>query len=143
MKLKLGLAALLGATVLFARDIIVPASELPRNAQDFISKNFKTAQIALVKKDIDSYDVTLNDGTEIDFIITGEWKDVDGKYKALPNSILPNIMPKISASSNAQIIEVSREINGYKFELSNQLKIYTDAQGNILGQNLIINSKSM
>ncbi|EAI0549774.1 hypothetical protein E0120_09655, partial [Campylobacter coli] len=124
MKLKLGLAALLGATVLFARDIIVPASELPRNAQDFISKNFKTAQIALVKKDIDSYDVTLNDGTEIDFIITGEWKDVDGKYKALPNSILPNIMPKISASSNAQIIEVSREINGYKFELSNQLKIY-------------------
>ncbi|EAI7966858.1 PepSY-like domain-containing protein, partial [Campylobacter coli] len=125
MKLKLGLAALLGATVLFARDIIVPASELPRNAQDFISKNFKTAQIALVKKDIDSYDVTLNDGTEIDFIITGEWKDVDGKYKALPNSILPNIMPKISASSNAQIIEVSREINGYKFELSNQLKIYT------------------
>ncbi|EAJ3810089.1 hypothetical protein DFW78_09830, partial [Campylobacter coli] len=129
MKLKLGLAALLGATVLFARDIIVPASELPRNAQDFISKNFKTAQIALVKKDIDSYDVTLNDGTEIDFIITGEWKDVDGKYKALPNSILPNIMPKISASSNAQIIEVSREINGYKFELSNQLKIYTDAQG--------------
>ena len=134
MKLKLGLAALLGATVLFARDIIVPASELPRNAQDFISKNFKTAQIALVKKDIDSYDVTLNDGTEIDFIITGEWKDVDGKYKALPNSILPNIMPKISASSNAQIIEVSREINGYKYELSNQLKIYTDAQGNILGQ---------
>ncbi|EHP1077835.1 PepSY-like domain-containing protein [Campylobacter coli] len=134
MKLKLGLAALLGATVLFARDIIVPTSELPRNAQDFISKNFKTAQIALVKKDIDSYDVTLNDGTEIDFIITGEWKDVDGKYKALPNSILPNIMPKISASSNAQIIEVSREINGYKFELSNQLKIYTDAQGNILGQ---------
>ncbi|EOH3906524.1 PepSY-like domain-containing protein, partial [Campylobacter coli] len=124
MKLKLGLAALLGATVLFARDIIVPASELPRNAQDFISKNFKTAQIALVKKDIDSYDVTLNDGTEIDFIITGEWKEVDGKYKALPNSILPNIMPKISASSNAQIIEVSREINGYKFELSNQLKIY-------------------
>ncbi|EAI6790852.1 Putative periplasmic protein [Campylobacter coli] len=134
MKLKLGLVALLGATVLFARDIIVPASELPRNAQDFISQNFKTAQIALVKKDIDSYDVTLNDGTEIDFIITGEWKDVDGKYKALPNSILPNIMPKISASSNAQIIEVSREINGYKFELSNQLKIYTDAQGNILGQ---------
>ncbi|EKD4564836.1 PepSY-like domain-containing protein [Campylobacter coli] len=134
MKLKLGLAALLGATVLFARDIIVPASELPRNAQDFISKNFKTAQIALVKKDIDSYDVTLNDGTEIDFIITGEWKDVDGKYKALPNSILPNIMPKISASSNAQIIEVSREINGYKFELNNQLKIYTDTQGNILGQ---------
>ncbi|EJX7328284.1 PepSY-like domain-containing protein [Campylobacter jejuni] len=134
MKAKLTLLALLGTTVLLAKDMVVPASELPNNAKEFISKNFKTAQIGLVKKDIDSYDVTLNDGTEIDFIITGEWKEVDGKYKALPNSILPNIMPKISASSNAQIIEVSREINGYKFELSNQLKIYTDAQGNILGQ---------
>ncbi|WP_215432139.1 PepSY-like domain-containing protein [Campylobacter coli] len=134
MKLKLGLAALLGATVLLAKDMVVPASELPNNAKEFISKNFKTAQIGLVKKDIDSYDVILNDGTEIDFMINGEWKEVDGKYKALPNSILPNIMPKISASSNAQIIEVSREISGYKFELSNQLKIYTDAQGNILGQ---------
>ncbi|EPT6778823.1 PepSY-like domain-containing protein [Campylobacter coli] len=134
MKAKLTLLALLGTTVLLAKDMVVPASELPNNAKEFISKNFKTAQIGLVKKDIDSYDVILNDGTEIDFMINGEWKEVDGKYKALPNSILPNIMPKISASSNAQIIEVSREISGYKFELSNQLKIYTDAQGNILGQ---------
>ncbi|EGC6710167.1 hypothetical protein H9W46_001522, partial [Campylobacter coli] len=116
MKLKLGLAALLGATVLFARDIIVPASELPRNAQDFISKNFKTAQIALVKKDIDSYDVILNDGTEIDFMINGDWKEVDGKYKALPHTILPSVMKKVSATQpNAQILEIDKEINGYKF----------------------------
>ena len=31
MKLKLGLAALLGATVLLAKDMVVPASELPNN----------------------------------------------------------------------------------------------------------------
>ncbi|EID2734357.1 PepSY-like domain-containing protein [Campylobacter coli] len=137
MKLKLGLAALLGATVLFARDIIVPASELPRNAQDFISKNFKTAQIALVKKDIDSYDVTLNDGTEIDFMINGEWKEVDGKYKALPHTILPNVMKKASATQpNAQILEVDKEINGYKFKFNNNMEVYTDMQGNILGQKL-------
>ncbi|ECR5254296.1 hypothetical protein F1K64_09650, partial [Campylobacter jejuni] len=90
MKLKLGLAALLGTTVLLAKDMVVPASELPNNAKEFISKNFKTAQIGLVKKDIDSYDVILNDGTEIDFMINGEWKEVDGKYKALPHTILPN-----------------------------------------------------
>ncbi|MBZ7938661.1 MULTISPECIES: PepSY-like domain-containing protein [Campylobacter] len=136
MKIKLGLAALLGATVLLAKDIIVPANTLPKNAQEFINTNFKNAQIALVKKDIDSFDVTLNNGTEIDFMINGEWKEVDGKYQALPNSILPNIMPKISTSSNAQILEVSKEVNGYKFELNNYMKIYTDAQGNILGQKM-------
>ncbi|TKX34765.1 PepSY-like domain-containing protein [Campylobacter taeniopygiae] len=136
MKIKLGLAALLGATVLLAKDIIVPANTLPKNAQEFIATNFKNAQIALVKKDIDSFDVTLNNGTEIDFMINGEWKEVDGKYQALPNSILPNIMSKISTSSNAQILEVSKEVSGYKFELNNYMKIYTDAQGNILGQKM-------
>lgn len=136
MKLKLAFVALMGATILLARDIVVPASELPKNAQDFISKNFKTAQIALVKKDYDSYDVTLNDGTEIDFIINGEWKEIDGKYKALPNSILPNIMSKISTTMNAQVIEVDKEVTGYKFKLSNQAKVYTDMQGNILGHQM-------
>ncbi len=136
MKLKLAFVALMGATILLARDIVVPASELPKNAQDFISKNFKTAQIALVKKDYDSYDVTLNDGTEIDFIINGEWKEIDGKYKALPNSILPNIMSKVSTSMNAQIIEVDKEVTGYKFKLNNHAKVYTDMQGNILGHQM-------
>ncbi|EOB4427600.1 PepSY-like domain-containing protein [Campylobacter jejuni] len=137
MKAKLTLLALLGTTVLLAKDMVVPASELPNNAKEFISKNFKTAQIGLVKKDIDSYDVILNDGTEIDFMINGEWKEVDGKYKALPYTILPNVMKKVSATQpNAQILEVDKEINGYKFKFNNNMEVYTDMQGNILGQKL-------
>ena len=27
-------------------------------------------------------------------MINGEWKEVDGKYKALPHTILPNVMKK-------------------------------------------------
>ncbi|EDP6564741.1 hypothetical protein FVY30_08960 [Campylobacter jejuni] len=135
MKAKLTLLALLGTTVLLAKDMVVPASELPNNAKEFISKNFKTAQIGLVKKDIDSYDVILNDGTEIDFMINGEWKEVDGKYKALPHTILPNVMKKVS-TPNAQILEVDKEINGYKFKFNNNMEVYTDMQGNILGQKL-------
>ncbi|EAL4919607.1 hypothetical protein DPN75_00335 [Campylobacter jejuni] len=134
MKAKLTLLALLGTTVLLAKDMVVPASELPNNAKEFISKNFKTAQIGLVKKDIDSYDVILNDGTEM---INGEWKEVDGKYKALPHTILPNVMKKVSATQpNAQILEVDKEINGYKFKFNNNMEVYTDMQGNILGQKL-------
>ncbi len=137
MKAKLTLLALLGTTVLLAKDMVVPASELPNNAKEFISKNFKTAQIGLVKTDIDSYDVILNDGTEIDFMINGEWKEVDGKYKALPHTILPNVMKKVSATQpNAQILEVDKEINGYKFKFNNNMEVYTDMQGNILGQKL-------
>lgn len=136
MKLKLGLCALLCTGLLYAYDAVVPASELPQNAQSFLNSNFKGIQIGLVKKDMDSYDVTLADGTEIDFIINGEWKNVDGKYKAIPTGFLaPAVVSKVKAAQpNAQIIEVEREIQGYKFKLSNRMEVYTDAQGNVLGQ---------
>ncbi|EIJ4041469.1 PepSY-like domain-containing protein [Campylobacter jejuni] len=137
MKLKLAFVALLSAMVLLAKDMVVPTSELPKNALEFISKNFANVQIALVKKDIDSYDVILNDGTEIDFMINGDWKEVDGKYKALPHTILPSVMKKVSATQpNAQILEIDKEINGYKFKFNNNMKVYTDMQGNVLGQKL-------
>lgn len=137
MKTKLSLAALLlSVGILYARDMIVPASALPQNASSFISTHFKNAQIGLVKQDIDSFDVTLNDGTEIDFMINGEWKEVDGKYKAIPTSFLSSaVVSKAQAAQpNAAILEVSKQINGYKFKFNNNMEVYTDMNGNVLGQ---------
>lgn len=46
-------------------------------------------------------------------------------------------MKKVSATQpNAQILEVDKEINGYKFKFNNNMEVYTDMQGNILGQKL-------
>ncbi|MBM0637265.1 PepSY-like domain-containing protein [Campylobacter sp. VicNov18] len=137
MKLKSILLAVLATTVLLAKDITIPFNELPKNTQEFIFENFGKDKIALAKKDRDSYEVVLKDGTEIDFMLNGEWKELDGKHKALPYSILPLIMEKISATeSNAQILELSKKTNGYKFKLSNGMEIYTDTQGNILRKKL-------
>lgn len=135
MKTKISLAAIFCAGMVYAADMIVSASDLPQNAQNFIQTHFKDTNIALVKKDIDSYDVTLQDGTEIDFIINGEWKEIDNKYKGLPESILDkDILAKIKTYQNqAQIIEISKEINGYEIKFNNYTKIYTDKNGNILG----------
>ncbi|KAA6225159.1 MULTISPECIES: PepSY-like domain-containing protein [unclassified Campylobacter] len=136
MKLKLGLCAMLLSGLAYAYDVVIPANQLPANAQSFINTYFKGVTIGLVKKDLDSYDVTLADGTEIDFIITGEWKDVDGKYKAIPTDFLPaNVVQKASSTqAGAQIIQVEKEVHGYKFKFNNGMKVYTDANGNILGQ---------
>ncbi|MCW1360838.1 PepSY-like domain-containing protein [Campylobacter sp. US33a] len=135
MKIKLALAGLFCASVMSA-DMIVGVDQLPQNAKSFISTYFKGTQIGLVKKDLDSYDVTLSDGTEIDFIITGEWKDVDGKYKAIPTNFLPAaVVSKAQAAQpNAQIFEVDKKINGYKFKFNNMMEVYTDFNGNVLGQ---------
>ncbi|ARE81281.1 PepSY-like domain-containing protein [Campylobacter helveticus] len=136
MKTKLALAALLSAGVLYAQDIVIQPSQLPANAQSFLNTHFKGVGIGLVKKDLDSYDVTLTDGTEIDFVINGEWKDVDGKYKAIPLGFLPSVLvSKVQVSQpNAQIIQVEKEINGYKFKFNNNMEVYADFNGNILGQ---------
>lgn len=135
MKLKLALATLACVSSLLA-DMIVSPAALPQNAQAFLQANFPSTPVALVKQDVDSFDVTLQDGTEIDFIINGEWKEVDGKYKPIPTNFLSeNLTARVKAAQpNAAIIEVSKKINGYKFKFSNRMEVYTDMNGNILGQ---------
>ena len=136
MKTKFTFAALFCAVMLYAARMVVPASALPHNAQTFISTYFKNAQIGLVKQDLDSFDVVLNDGTEIDFVINGEWKEIDGKYKAIPMDFLPpQVVSNVKAAQpNAQIFKVDKEIQGYKFEFNNKMQVYTDLNGNVLRQ---------
>ncbi|MBS4240822.1 PepSY-like domain-containing protein [Campylobacter vulpis] len=136
MKTKIALAALLSAAVLYAQDMVISPAQLPNNVQSFLNTHFKGVNIGLAKKDLDSYDITLTDGTEIDFIINGEWKEVDGKYKAIPLGFLPStLVAKVQISQpNAQIFKVEKQINGYKFKFNNNIEVYTDFNGNVLGQ---------
>lgn len=138
MKLKLSLAALLCAGALYANDMVISVGELPSNAQNFISQNFKGTNATLVKKDLDSFEVNLSDGTEIEFMTNGDWKDVDGKYKAIPLDFLPKeLLSKAQASqANAQIVKVEKEVSGYKFQFNNNMEVYIDAKGNVLGQKM-------
>lgn len=136
MKLKLSLLALLVGFSSLLADVVVAPNSLPANAQNFIASHFKGVSIGLVERDMDSFDVTLTDGTKIDFNIAGEWTEVDGKYKAIPTSFLPaNVVQKAKAAQpNAIILQVDREVMGYKFKFNNRMKVYTDTNGNILGQ---------
>lgn len=136
MKLKLSLLALLVGFSSLLADVVVAVNSLPANAQNFIDQHFKGVSIGLVERDMDSFDVTLTDGTKIDFNIAGEWTEVDGKYKAIPTSFLPaNVVQKAKAAQpNAIILQVDREVMGYKFKFNNRMKVYTDTNGNVLGQ---------
>lgn len=136
MKLKIALLALLVGISSALADMVVPANQLPAAAQNFLSTHFKGVGIGLVERDMDSFDVKLTDGTEVDFNINGEWTQVDGKYKPIPTGFIPSaVLSKVQASQpNAQIMEVDREYGGYKFKFNNRVKVYVDNNGNILGQ---------
>ena len=135
-KLKLVLlATFFCASSLFA-DMPVAVNTLPSKIHSFVKEHFNGANIGFAEKDMTSFDITLSDGTEIEFNINGDWISVDGRYKAIPTSFLPNnLVSKVKASQqNTQIIEVDKNINGYKFKFNNMMEVYTDSNGNILGQ---------
>lgn len=136
MKIKIALATLAMTSFVLAKDMIVGVNALPQNSQNFIKQYFQNASVSLVKQDIDSFEVYLNDGTEIEFFINGDWKEVDANYKPLNTAFMPkNALSTITKMHpNVGIIKIEKEIQGYKFELNNRMEVYTDVNGNFLGQ---------
>lgn len=129
------LATLFCASSLFA-DMAVAPNTLPAKIQNFVKQHFRGINIMFAERDMTSFDIDLSDGTKIEFNINGDWTGIDGRYKAIPTSFLPGaVVTKVkSTQPNAQIIEVDRTINGYKFKFNNMMEVYTDANGNIIGQ---------
>ncbi len=82
-------------------DIILSPQNLPNTIKDFLQKNFK-AQVSLAQRDDNAYEIALNDGTELEFDVSGEWK------------------------------EIERKINYYKIKFYNNFEIIIDFNGTIL-----------
>ena len=138
MKLKIALLALLAGVSVALADVVVSANELPKAAQNFISKHFKGVAVGLVKRDMSSFDVILQDGTKLGFNVNGEWVRVGSKYKPIPTDFVPaNVLSKVQATQpGASVSGVHREFNGYKFRLSSGMRLFVDNSGNILHQKL-------
>ena len=114
-------------------DIIISANELPKNIQEFIKNNFK-ANIGLCQKDEYSYEVYLSDGTELDFDINGDYKEIESKFTPLSFNLLPLNIANIVKNKypNTSMIEIEKKINLYKIKLNNGIKIYIDYNGSIV-----------
>ena len=107
--------------------------EIPTISQTFIQTHFAGQEVRLVERDNDSYDVYLKNGFEVEFTLTGEWDDVDGKTQAVPQSVLDLIPAKIldyvAANYDGQsIYEVNKEPFGYEIELSSRVELEFDAE---------------
>lgn len=131
---KLTLLIAFIASVSFA-DMIVPASNLPQNAQSFITTNFKGANIMYVEMDYEGYEVTLSNGVKIDFFTNGDWESIKS-YMGVNPALLPAPVAATIAKTFAgvQIIKVEKEWNGFEIKLANRIKAYLDANGNLMGQ---------
>lgn len=79
----------------------------------------------------------LNNGVDIKFDQVGNWLDVEARNdrEALPNTsfILPAIVSYVNSSyPSVGINGIDREPNGFDVELTNDVDLIFDSQGNFI-----------
>ena len=120
------------------KDVIITADKLPATAQTFIKEYFPGSDISYVKKDKEltktTYEVVLQDGTEIDFDSKGQWDKVDCKRAAVPAKLIPDaIATYVQTNFPGQaIVKIDKELFGYEIELLNDLELKFDKNGRLV-----------
>jgi hypothetical protein len=130
------LALLLGTTTTFAldnnrydHDTPISYDELPHEAKNFISKNFAKEQVShvTVDKDIisDEYKVVFTSGTKLEFDGNGDWKELDCRYSAVPNNLVPEKIAKYIKTNypNSKITELKREHSNWEAKITGGLEL--------------------
>ena len=139
-KLVLTLSVFFAAIGVACADVDRPieVDKLPDAAQKFLKQYFPNASVSLAKVDVElaykEYDVLLTDGTRIDFNNSGEWIDVDCKYAAIPEGIVPQQIVDYVAKNypNVNILRIERDRHTYEVSLSNRLELTFDKKFKIV-----------
>jgi hypothetical protein len=121
----------------FAGDRIIPAEQLPAAAKTFIQKTFPGQTVSYATIDFDgrnTYEVCLSNGVEVDFNKNGVWDKVDCNYSAVPTSLVPtNIANYVKTHfAGAKVVKIDKERHGYDVELSNDLELKFNKQGQLM-----------
>lgn len=130
------LLLLLFGALLLADDIYILPEQLPQNALSFIQKYFPDVNILYAEMDKKDYEVRLSNGVEIEFLRNGELKEIEGNYVAIPFEILPESAANTIRRTypNTVITKIKVKWNLYEVKLNNMMKLYIDANGQLLGQ---------
>lgn len=130
---------LVSSVVVANDDIPITPDQLPAAAQQFIKNHFPEQTISYAKKDVDyaktTFEVHLNDGSEIEFTANGDWEKVDCKYRAVPAVLVPEAAAKYVNANfpSAVIVKVDKERFGWDIELNNDLELKFSKEGQLLG----------
>ena len=122
-----------------ANDVPISAQKLPAEAQKFLKMHFPKNSVvsAMHDKDItdNDYTVILDNGVKIEFGSTGKWESVKSRNGAIPASVIPvKISDYVSNYYKSLGIEkIERKRYGYEVELTNDLDLKFDLNGNFLG----------
>ena len=112
--------------------------KIPQKAQQFVKMYFGDKQVALVTEDSEfmdkSYDVTFTNGDVVEFNKRGEWKNIDCKYSAVPDGVIPTAIQSYVAKNypNAKVKQLERDRKDYDVELTNGWEIKFDKRSRVI-----------
>ena len=121
-----------------AQDTKIASSQLPVAVNTFLKSHFKgnTVNIAMVdqEKAKKTYEVTLADGTELEFTEEGAWKEVDGKDRAIPTAFIPSAITEYAAKNypNEKITKIDKSWRKIEIELTNKVELQFDSAGKFI-----------
>lgn len=116
-------------------DKIIVFEQLPKTAQEFVKTYYPKQQVINIQQDIEDgdYELRLENGVKIDFNKLGSWTEIEGRV-ALPKGIISSNIYNYVAKNykKSKIYKVERNQNGFEIELSNDLDLHFDLNGNFV-----------
>lgn len=135
-KFTILLAALLAVcttgVALADNDRMISVGELPASSQQFINTYFKELAVSYAKVDEEWFDkeykVLFVNGSKVEFIRNGDWKEVDCRYGEVPAGIVPQpILDYVNTRFTGRtVVRIERERKGYDVGLDNGLDLKFD-----------------
>lgn len=107
----------------------ISLNELPQKSQKFIKQYFPKNEISYAKMEKEvwdkKYEVVFVNGEKIEFDKKGDWKEIDCKFSAVPEALIPAAIKKHLAEQypQAKVIQIERDSKGYDVKLNNKLEL--------------------
>lgn len=121
-----------------AGDKLIRFEELPEAARATVNRYFDADQVASVKQEYEwlgsVYEVKFYDGTEIDFLGNGEWKEIDCTPRALPAGLVPSGIARLIEKRfpERKVVKIERDRRNWEVELDDGTDLKFDLQFNLI-----------
>ena len=131
----LATALLITSGVAFAAnddDRPIRYDELPAAAKSFIADNFAKEKVSHTTLDAgiinDEYKVVFQSGTKLEFDAEGNWTELDCRYAAVPNHLVPTEIADYVKSNypSSKITELKREHGEWEAKITGGIELTFD-----------------